>query len=105
MYLAQVTNKETRARFYLELKERLDNTRKDHLQMTDTEPTDAQAAAQQANTHKKPGCTMGDDELQRTDPSAHYYIGTRTSESYDLPSWLGKNAGDPAFKVRQVTLY
>ena len=48
---------------------------------------------------------MGDDELRRTDPSAHYYIGTRTSERYDLPSWLGKNAGDPAFKVHQVTLH
>ena len=98
MYLAQVTNKETRARFYLELKEHLDNTRKDHLQMIEPEPTDAQVT-----TRKKPRCAMGDDELQHTDPGAYYYIGTRTSERYDLPSWLGENAGDPAFKVRQVT--
>jgi hypothetical protein len=87
-YLAQVTNKENQARFYLQLKKRLDNTRKDNLQATDAESIDAR----QANT-------MGDDELQRTDPSAHYYIGTRTSEHHDLTSWLHENAGDPAFKV------
>jgi hypothetical protein len=63
------------------------------------------ADARQANVYKKPGRKKEDDELQRTDPSAHYQIGTRTSECYDLPSWLGENAGDPAFKVRQVTLH
>jgi hypothetical protein len=68
---------------------------------SDTELTDPQ----QANTHKKPGRKTGDDEFQRTDPSAHYHIGTRTSERYDLPSWLGENAGDPAFKVRQFILH
>jgi hypothetical protein len=100
-YLAQITKKENQARFYLGLKKRLDNTRKDHRQTTNAEPTDAQ----QANTHKKSGHTMGDDEPQRTDPKAHYYIGTRTSEHHDLPSWLGENAGDPAFKVHQVALH
>ena len=92
-YLAQVTNKENQAHFYLELKKRLDDTQT----TTNSEPTDAQ----HANMHKKPGhMVMGDNELQRTDPSAHYHIGTRTSERYDLPSWLGENAEDPAFKVR-----
>lgn len=66
--------------------------------MTDANPT-------HANTYNELERRIEDDEPQRTDPSAHHQIGTRTSSRYDLPSWLGENAGDPAFKVRQVVLH
>jgi hypothetical protein len=93
-YLAQITNKEDRTRFYLELRKRLDATKKGILQTTNANVTNA-----------KPGHEIEEDGVQRTDPNAHYQIGTRTSEHYDLLSWLGENAGDPAFKVCQHPSY
>ena len=48
---------------------------------------------------------MRNDELGHTDPGAHYHIGAKTSDYYDLPSWLSDNARDSAFKLRQVSLH
>ena len=94
--------KKYQMQFYQELKKHLDDTWKDlnHVQMSDTDLIDAQ----QANTFQKPR-SMRNGKLGCTDPSAHYHIGVRTSDYYNILSWLSENARDPVFKVCQVSLH
>jgi hypothetical protein len=89
-FVAQVANKENRARFYRDLKKRLDDTRGGG----DEQAPGAAASASERTQH-----ITGDDDLQLTDPKERYHIGTRATIQHDLLSWLHDNLQDPAFKV------
>jgi hypothetical protein len=88
-FVAQVANKENRARFYRDLKKRLDDTREDN-----------QAPEVAAPARERTQRIAGDDDLHPTDPAARYHIGTRALVQHNLQSWLHDNLEDPAFKVR-----
>ena len=95
-FVVQVANKENRARFYRDLKRRLDDTRKD--EQATAEPEMAAPIARPP-AKKRTERIAGDNNLQLMDPKARYHIGTRASIQYDLPSWLYDNSEDPAVKV------
>jgi hypothetical protein len=86
--VTQVANKENRARFYQDLKKQLDNTWEDE-----------QAPEVAAPVRERTQPITGDDDLQLTDPEAHYHIGTRALVQHNLQSWLHDNLEDPVFKV------